>query len=145
MDAGDVLYQEPFTLLDHETVETYSGKIAIHAPEALSKIMKDFPTKWENAMPQDETQALYFPPPNDQMRVLNWNLPVERLDKIARAFGHYGSLALFEGEIHAVYAHAIDKSKHNLPPGTIISNDNGQIKITAPGGHFIIKKSEIVG
>jgi methionyl-tRNA formyltransferase len=145
MDAGDILYQEQFTLLDNETVETFSGKIAAHAPDALSKIMRNLPETWNSAMPQDESQVLRFPPPNDQMRMLNWTLPLERLDKIARAFGHYGSIAMLDNEIRAVYAHAIDKSKHTDTPGTIVTNDNGQIKIAANGGYFIIKKSEIVG
>lgn len=145
MDAGDILAQEKFSISGTETVETLSERIAARAPEILSEIMRDMSYAWKNARPQNESEALNFPPPNDQMRVLNWNLPLERLDKIARAFGHYGSLAQIGSSIHAVYAHTIEKDKHAHPPGTIISNDNGKIKIAAHGGYFIIEKSETVG
>jgi methionyl-tRNA formyltransferase len=79
------------------------------------------------------------------MRVLDWNLPLERLDKIARAFGHYGSLAMIDGAIHAVHAHEIRKTAHSHLPGTPISRENNFITMATNGGYFIIKKSEIVG
>lgn len=145
MDSGDILAQEKFFISDTETVETLSERIAIRTPEVLSEIMKDMPCTWKNAKAQNESEALNFPPPNDQMRVLNWNLPLDRLDKIARAFGHYGSLAQIGSSIHAVYAHTIEKDKHVHPPGTIISGEHGTIKIAVHGGYFIIKKSEPVG
>ena len=145
MDSGDILAQEKFSISEAETVETFSGRIAERAPELLSGIMKDLPSAWKNAKAQNESEALNFPPPNDQMRVLNWNLPLDRLDKIARAFGHYGSLAQIGSSIHAIYAHTIEKDKHAHPPGTIISDEHGTTKIAVHGGYFIIKKSEPVG
>ena len=145
MDAGDIIAQEKFILSETETVETLTARIAARAPDLTSKIMSDLPSAWKNAKPQNESEALNFPPPNDQMRLLNWNLPLDRLDKIARAFGHYGSLALINDNVYAVYAHTIDKTPHTHAPGTFISNDHGKIKIAANDGYFIIEKSEQVG
>lgn len=142
MDAGDIIAQEKLPLADNETVESLSARMAARAPELLSEIMKDLPKYWNEAKKQDESEALNFPPPSDQMRVLNWNLPLERLDKIARAFGHYGSLASIEGHIRAVYKHEIKKEKHTLPPGKIVAQNSGEMSIAADGGFFIIKKSE---
>jgi methionyl-tRNA formyltransferase len=142
LDAGDIIAQEKFELEDNETVESLSGRIATRAPELMAEIMKDLPKHWNVAKKQDESAALNFPPPSDQMRFLNWNLPLERLDKIARAFGHYGSLASIDGEIRAVYAHAARKEKHDLPPGKIAAKNGQEFSIAADGGFFIIKKSE---
>lgn len=144
LDAGDIIAQEKFALAENETVESLSGRIAARAPELMSEIMHDLPKFWNAAKKQDESAASEFPPPSDQMRLLDWNLPLERLDKIARAFGHYGSLGIIDGQVHAVYAHDIKKENLALPPGEIVSRNNGEISITANGGLFIIKKSEIL-
>ncbi len=144
LDAGDIIAQEKFELSNNETVESLSGRIAARAPELMAEIMKDLPKYWNNAKKQNESEALNFPPPSDQMRLLNWNLPLERLEKIARAFGHYGSLAMIEGNIYAVHAHEIKKEKHNLPPGKIAAKNGQEFSIAVNGGFFIIKKSEIL-
>lgn len=144
LDAGDIIAQEKFELADNETVESLSGRIAARAPELMAKIMKDLPGSWDAAKKQDGSAALNFPPPSDQMRYLNWSLPLERLDKIARAFGHYGSLAMIDDQIYAVHAHEIKKEKHSLPPGKITAQNNSEFSIAVSGGFFIIKKSEIL-
>ncbi|MGB4108085.1 MAG: formyltransferase family protein [Alphaproteobacteria bacterium] len=144
LDGGDIIAQEKLPLSENESVETLSGRIALRAPELLSEIMKDLPCHWNASKKQDESAASEFPPPGDQMRLLDWNLPIERLDKIARAFGHYGSLAVIDGHVHAVYSHGIKKEKHAMPPGGIASRNNDEITVAANGGLFIIKKSEIL-
>ncbi|MGB4058047.1 MAG: formyltransferase family protein [Alphaproteobacteria bacterium] len=141
-DSGDILYQEPLPLSATETVETLTDRMLEQVPKALSMTMKDLPAHWRTAKPQDESTAQYFPPPTDQMRLLDWKLPLERLDKIARAFGHFGSLADFGGHIWAVYAHDIKKTEHSHAPGTILSTDTNETRIAANGGIFIIKKFE---
>lgn len=144
LDAGDIIAQEKLPLAENETVESLSSRMAARAPELLAEIMKDLPKYWNAAKKQDESEALNFPPPSDQMRVLNWNLPLERLDKIARAFGHYGSLASIDGEIRAVFAHEIKKEKHNFSRGKIAARNGDEISIAVDGGFFSIKKSEIL-
>ncbi len=141
MDGGDILYQEALPLAADETVETLSGRMAAQAPEALLKVMADLPGAWKTATPQNEAEILRFPPPDDRMRLLDWNLPLERLDKIARAFGHFGSLADFDGSLWAVYAHEIKTHNHGHAPGTVISTGD-DIAIAARGGLFILKKFE---
>ncbi len=142
LDTGDILYQEALPLKPAETVETLSTRMALHAPKAMSSIMEDLPKHWKNAKEQNEADAQYFPPPNDAMRLLDWALPLERLDQIARAFGHFGSLARLGDSMWAVYSHEIRRDNHNESPGTILSNDNEKITVAAQGGVFILRKFE---
>ena len=144
-DTGDILLQEKLPLSETETVETLSARMAARAPDMISAIIKDLPGHWNNAVPQDETEALHFPPPGDRMRILDWDLPIERLDKIARAFGRFGSLAPLEDGMRVVYAHAVEKKKHTLPPGKIAVRDEKEIAVAANGGIFILKKFEKTG
>lgn len=144
LDAGDIIAQKKFELAETETVESLSARIAANAPELLAEIMNDLPKFWNAAKKQDESMALSFPPPSDRIRLLDWELPIERLDKIARAFGHYGSLAVIDGHMHAVYAHEIRKDRHDFPAGKVVSHGNSKTTIAANGGFLIVKKSEIL-
>jgi methionyl-tRNA formyltransferase len=139
-DEGDILHQTPLPLHERETVETLSARIALRAPDVLSMIFSDLPSYWSDARPQNEKKATYFPPPDDSMRLLEWTLPVKRLDEIARAFGRYGSLARFDNELWVVYAHDIWQEKHGLKPGTVAIRLPREIVIAAKDGFVCLKE-----
>ena len=143
-DKGDILYQEELPLHERETVETLSARIAMRGPEILSKVMTDLPGYWENAKKQDERQASHFPPPDDTMRTLNWNLPVKKLDTIGRAFGRYGSLARFDNTLWVVYDMDVWPEKHNFKPGEIARRLNKNIVIAAKDGFACLKEFQKV-
>lgn len=139
-DEGDILHQTPLPLRDHETVETLSARIALRAPDILSMLFSDLPTYWNDARPQNEKKASWFPPPDDLMRTLDWNLPVERIDTIARAFGRYGSLARFDNDLWIVYAHDVWKERHHLKPGTVALRLPREVIIAAKNGFVCLKE-----
>lgn len=139
LDSGDIIHQVPLPLSSNETVETLSGRMALRAPEAMSKVMSDIETFWNNAKPQNESEATHYPPPDDAMRFLDWNLPLERLDKIARAFGHFGCLAQVGQNRYVVYAHDVRKENHTLTPGVVAAQNNDGMAVAANGGFFILK------
>lgn len=139
LDSGDILYQVPLPLSQNETVETLAARMALKAPEAISKVMADLENFWDNAIPQDESEATSYPPPDDAMRTLDWNLPLERLGKIARAFGHFGCLAQIGSSRYVVYAHNTRKEPHALAPGTVFAQDKKSITMAVPDGFFILK------
>lgn len=138
-DQGDILHQMELPLHERETVETLSARIALHAPGMLSMVMKELSHYWENAKPQNKKKALYFPPPSEDMRKLDWNLPVLRIDKVARAFGRYGSLALFDDKTWIVYAHDVWEEKHLMAPGTVAARTSREIVMAAKDGFVCVK------
>ena len=142
-DDGDILYQEVLPLSPRETVETYSARIALRAPDILSSIMADLPPHWQNARAQNRNKASTFPPPDDAMRTLDWSSPVETIDKTARAFGRFGCLAHFDGQIFVVYALDVWKEKHRLSPGTIALRQAREIIIAARDGFVCLKDFQI--
>ena len=142
-DEGDILLQRKFTLTPQETVETLSARIAICAPDMLSSIFGDIRAFWNNAKPQNPNNSIYFPPPTEAMRHLDWNLPVERLDKIARAFGRYGTIAVFDGKIWIVYNLSVWPEKHSHQPGAIVTTMGREIIIAASDGYVCLKDFQI--
>lgn len=139
-DAGDILYQEPLDISEQETVESYSEQIADKAPEIISKVMADLPRYWSNATLQDEGKASHFPPPDDEMRTIDWNSSVEDIDRLGRAFGHFGSLARFDDHLWGIYDFEVWKESHHHPPGTVIERTDENILITASDGFANLKR-----
>lgn len=144
-DEGDILHQTELHLHDRETVETLSARIAMRAPDMLSMVMKDLNHYWENAKPQNHKKALVFPAPTDDMRILDWDKPVARIDKTARAFGRYGSLARFNDALWIVYAHDAWQERHSVKPGTVAARLSREIVIAAKDGFVCLKEFQKAG
>ena len=143
-DAGDILLQEKFSLSPRETVESYTAKIAIRAPEMFSKLMSDLPSLWENAMPQNEALSTTLRAPDNEERVFNWETDVENIDRIGRAFGCFGSLAHFDEQLWVVYHYDFWKENHDLPPGTVAARLSREITIAAKNGFVCLKNFQAV-
>lgn len=139
-DKGDILHQTSLPLQDGETVETLSARIALRAPDILSMILSDLPFYWSGAKPQNEKRASYFPPPTEKMRTLDWSQPVARIDKTAKAFGRYGSLAHFDGDLWVVYDHDAWPERHNYKPGTVALHLSREVIVAAKDGFVVLKE-----
>lgn len=133
-DAGDILHQEAFKISPRESVETLSARVALRGPDILSMVMADLPQYWNKAKPQNHKKALHFPPPDDRMRTLGWSAGVEHIDKTARAFGRYGSLAHFDDSLWVVYALGVWQERHSLTPGSVACRQSREIVIAAKDG-----------
>lgn len=139
-DAGDILYQETLPLHERESVETLAARIAMRAPDVLSRIMGDLKTYWDGAKPQDESKALHFPSPPTEMRVLDFDGTAERIDKTARAFGRFGSLAQIQGKTFAVFQCETWEEAHDFQPGTVVCATSREITIACKDGFSCLKE-----
>ncbi len=133
-DAGDILYQDAIQLRPDETVDSYSAGIAARGPDVFSKIMNELPEYWANAQPQNEKEASHFKPPTEEMRTIKWDYSVEKIDRIGRAFGTFGSLAVIENAVHAIFEYQTSKQDHEHDPGQVLERSADTIKIAAQDG-----------
>lgn len=138
-DAGDILLQQKFLLSPEETVETYSAKIAIHAPGFVAKLFNQLPALWDKATPQDERKATTIAAPGDQDRLLDWSADINKIKRIARAFGNFGSLGHFDNQLWVVYALDGWRETHDLSPGTIAARLSREIVIAVRDGFVCLK------
>ncbi len=138
-DAGDILDQVALPLNPNENVETLSARMVMAAPAILSRIMSNLPKYWSNATPQDESQASYFPLPSEDMRTLDWSKSIHDIDKTARSFGRYGTLAHFDEQFWLVYDHDVWKEEHKHTPGEVVCRLGTQITIAALDGFVCLK------
>lgn len=143
-DAGDILQQENFDLSPHETVETYTAKIAMRAPEFFSKLFNNLPALWERAKPQDEKKTTTLPPPTDQDRMFDWDKTVAEIDRVGRAFGRFGSIANFKDRKWIIYHYDCWEEKHDLEPGTIAALQSREVTIAVKDGFVCVKQFQPV-
>lgn len=139
-DAGDILLQKKFPLTPQETVETYSAKISMRAPDMVSELFANLPKLWKNARAQNERAASYFKAPTDHDRLLDWNKNVEDLDRIARAYGRFGSLAQIGNELLIVYDLTCWAERHKTQPGTIVAQSPRDLTIACHDGYVCLKE-----
>ena len=143
-DAGDILLQEKFDLGPTETVETYSSKIAIRAPDMFAELINNLPELWKNAKAQNEKKATSIKPPKDEERFLNWEQDVLDIDRTGRAFGQFGSLARFNNQVWVVYNYDFWEEKHELKPGSIAAAMGREVVIAAKNGFICLKNFQPV-
>lgn len=143
-DAGDIVYQKAFTLTPQETVETYSARIALHAPGALSQIFADFKRYWQGATPQNRDEAGYFPMPDDKMRTIAWDSNIEEISTLSRAFGRFGVIAAFDNALWVVYNLNVWPEQHSAAPGTVMLALSREILIAAKNGFVCLTEFQKV-
>lgn len=143
-DAGDILHQEKIELSDTDTVDSYSAEIARRSPNAISKVVSEIEKHWNNAAPQDQTQASTFPPPDESMRTFDWNASIKQIDRVGRAFGSFGSLAIVGDKKIAIFAYEVKTQDHDHTPGVLIEQTKDHITIAAADGIVIITKFMVI-
>ncbi len=143
-DAGDILMQKAFDIEPSETVETLSARGAMAAPDMISTVFEHIQVQWKDATPQNEEDASYFPAPTDDMRILDWSSGVKNVDKTARAFGRYGSIAKINGQLFVVYDHDVWADDHGLEPGHIVCQTSREIIVSASDGYICLKDFQLL-
>lgn len=142
-DEGDILVQYKINLDPRETVETYSAKIAVRAPDIVSDLFKNLDRYWKNAKPQTTKNASKAPPPTDDGRTFDWTKTVQEIDTIGRAFGRFGSIATFDDKLWVVYSYDVWEEEHNHPPGHIAARLSREIVIAAANGYICLKDYQL--
>lgn len=139
-DGGDIVLQTALKLHPHETVETYAARLGMIGPDMTARIFADFKTHWAQAKPQDESKALHFPPPDEHMRMLDFHQDVATIDRKARAFGRFGSLAVIENALWVIYDHDVWTEEHSHAPGKIVAQLQNALVISAKNGFVCLKE-----
>jgi methionyl-tRNA formyltransferase len=145
-DAGDILVQQKFPITADENLETLSCKTQMHATLALAALMRDFHSdfdkKWFNTVAQDETKASLWPMPQRGDRTLQWNKSVLELDRIARAFGKFGSYAYFNDHWWCVYDLKVWQQAHREAVGEVVHKSNTEMVVAASDGYVCLRVFE---
>ena len=148
-DAGDILYQEPTPINKYTDVETLSARVAVRAPDAISMIVKDIKTYWDNATPQNNENASSYNTPDTDMRQLNWDDTAENLRLKGCAFGRFGVTAVVTNNMSetqnlAVFQFTTWQESHNHEAGLLIRSSPREIIISIQDGYICLKEFQVI-
>lgn len=136
-DQGDILAQLTFPISERENLETLSAKVQMKAPKLLLDVLSNFEEYWQKALPQQSGE--YWPWPKDEVRKLDWSLPIATLDKTARAFGKFGSYAKFDNQEWLIEDLTVWAEAHQVVPGTVVNRGHGEITVAAADGFCCLR------
>ena len=132
-DAGDILLQNSFSVDDDETLESLSAKTQIQAKKSLLEVVNNFDQMWETAEPQ-KGNVSYWGTPSKEERTLDWELGVEKLDRLCRAFGKFGCYATFDNQQWMVYLLKAWEQPHQYTVGEVVHKTSTEMIVAASDG-----------
>ena len=148
-DTGEILYQEAVIIDEITDVETLSARIAIRAPDAISTIVKNIKSSWENATPQDNELSSDYKAPSPEMRLLDWNDTSDNLRLKGLAYGRFGLIAkitnnMNETQTIAVFQFTTWKDKHTHNTGVMVRSSPREIIVTIKDGYACLKEFQAI-
>ncbi len=148
-DTGEILYQEAIEIDNTTDIETLSARIAVRAPKAVSRIVKDIKQSWENAKPQNDKLSSSYNAPSVEERLVNWNETAKELNIKSLAFGRFGMIANVTNNMNdtqklAVFQFTTWEEEHIYKPGTLVRSSPREIIITIKDGYACLKEFQVL-
>jgi methionyl-tRNA formyltransferase len=148
-DAGDILYQEAFSLDERTDIEIYSARVALRSTAIIGEIFDGLPAYWAKAVPQDERKASSYPAVTKAMRTLDWSDTAAVLRRKAGAYGRFGMLAEIvnnEGvrQTLAVFQSSAWEEAHTHPAGRLMRSSPREVVVAIRDGYAILKEFQSV-
>lgn len=118
MDTGPILSQGTLSILDDDTADTLSIKLAEMGAQLLVDTLPGYLQGTNLPKPQESSEITYAPMLKKEDAQLDFNQPAELLSRCVRAFNPWpGAFTQWDGRILKVHqAHAVDST--GLTSGT---------------------------
>ena len=137
-DAGDIIQQTQFDVIENETLESLSCKSRVAAVECLKWVLADFDNAWDSATPQNSEQASYWGMPTDEDRTINLDQDVDVIDRVVRAFGNFDSFISFDDQKWFVQGATVWKESHSHKPGAVLTHNSNIALLAAKDGYVCL-------
>lgn len=143
-DAGEIVSQDTFEISAGENLETLSCKVQICARELLGRFLDNPEEAISDARPQEEAGvASHWEMPNLAERTLDWTKSVDEIDRVVRAFGKFGSYAIFDAIEWLVEDATVWKEPHSHEAGSIVHRTSKEVVVAAADGLVCLRFFQI--
>ncbi len=141
-DTGDIIYQKPLEMSEHESYETWMAKLHFEVPIQLDHLLSQFNHYYQSASPQ--LAGSYWSKIGLKDRTINWHEGVYHIDRLVRACGRFGAVTNIKDE--AVLVNNVQTSLYHHPwvAGTLLREDEQTYVIAASDGIVVLMKSDII-
>lgn len=146
MDTGDILLQQNIQIMEDDTSETLSHRLAEIGSKLLKETIKRMKDRSIKPIPQDHSKASYAPLLKKEDGKIDWQKRAEEIDRQVRAFNPWpGAFTYFNGKILKIYKGDWRKTSNPEKPGRVIWVGSDFIEVQTGDGTFLIKELQLEG
>lgn len=145
LDAGNVLLQQPFKILEGETGGALHDRLALAGPAACEAALTRLANGPVEGEPQDEALQTYAPKLGRKDGYLDWSQSATNIERLVRAFDPWpGTSTELAGKRLKIFPPIAIGTGSGLP-SSLIENEEGLIEIACGEGSLILSEVQLEG
>ena len=146
LDTGPVYVQEAVRIQERETAESLHDRLAQLGADMLASYLDQIISGALQAKDQDDTEATYAPMLKKNAGLIDWNRPVNQIDRHIRAMTPWPSAYTFwKGKrLKLMVARPVEKIVPGGDPGLVVSMQ-GTAGILTSDGVILIERLQLAG
>ncbi len=143
-DAGDLILQGTFPVYPQERVESLIARSQISAVQLLSQFMDAPQARWDAAQPMDIRQHPVQKKPDLNDCMIDWEQPIDAIDRHIRAHGDFYSFSVLEGLKLLITDAVVWPQDHRFAPGTLVYRSSKELVVAARDGLVLLRNVSVL-
>jgi methionyl-tRNA formyltransferase len=146
VDAGPVYLQKKIPILDSDTTDTLTKKIASLGGTAVVETLDSIEAGSAVSAPQDESKATYAAPFSKSDGLVDWTTDAYALERRIRALDPWpGAFTFIKRTGMRIRILQAERTDGNGDHGAVLTADEKGILVAAGGGALFIKRLQAAG
>lgn len=146
LDTGPIFTETLVDITKNETFRTLHDKLSMLSGQIASQSIFKVAEQKLVARPQSEIGATYADKIVESEALVDWTQTAASIDRQIRAFDPIpGAYSLIDGLRIKLFAPTVEESSDNFAPGTILSVENGQIRVACKNSLISIEEVQLAG
>jgi methionyl-tRNA formyltransferase len=146
MDTGDILLVAPELILETDTAQSLHDRLSVLGGRLLLQTLELLRQGTLIPRPQDPSKASYAPPLKKGEGEIRWNLSALEIDRWIRGVSPWpGAFTFFQGKRLIIHKARPEYPETTGAPGTVISLEQGGIRIQTGQGLLTIFEAQLEG
>ncbi len=155
LDTGDMIAKVELPIEDADTTGTLFEKLSIAGAELLRNTLPDLLAGRLQAVPQNETEAVYSPNIRREDERMDWSRPAMELWNQVRGLNPFpGAYTLWNGEVFKIWASAKPQPSSKaasgsgegpFTPGMVVSSGEHGVEVMTGDGTLLLTEIQPAG
>lgn len=149
IDTGNILFSTEVEILDNDNAGDLHDKLMLAGAELLIRTVNAIKKNDIHPIPQDsiDTESLkHAPKIFKEDCLINWENDSEKIYNLIRGLSPYPTaFTHIDGKVLKIYESEIIIEKHDLKPGTYISDGKNELKFATKDGFLKLLEIQIEG
>ncbi|MEM9919020.1 MAG: methionyl-tRNA formyltransferase [Bacteroidota bacterium] len=146
IDTGDVLFQESMPIHESDTAGDVHDRMMVLGAQVVLKTVQAIEKGDYTLQPQDDSKVSKAPKIYRETCQIDFDKDCEEVYNFVRGMSPFPTAwTQIDGEELKVYAAEMERSEHELPPGTLQTDNKRYLKIATQGGFLVLKQVKLQG